>query len=151
MALGYGNMFSINSSKPGSEFFNFWALSAVLVFVLNNFYLKHAFGNFFTGKLSDLSFCFFFPLYCSVILSYLTKLTRKTRILIGAGLTWMSLIAVKTSDFYSTLLNQALSPASRLLGFGDSINLVDQTDLIALPMSLLACYLFIRPGYKNEL
>jgi len=41
----------------------------VLLFAVNNFYLKLKFANWFTGKISDFAVCIFMPLFISAIIN----------------------------------------------------------------------------------
>src|SRR5262245_17884658 len=86
----------VGDSDIGREFFNIAALSAVAVFALNNFWWKAHFHNWLTGKLSDFAFCFFFPLYVSVLLRLALAVERKRSVFLGACLTAIGFATVKT-------------------------------------------------------
>jgi hypothetical protein len=107
---------------------------SVALFGVNNWWLKNVFHNWLTGKLSDFLFCFFFPLYCSAILAFVTDWPIRRRVWFGAGLTFIAFVAMKTSPVISTWASGVLSIGSRIIFGGDSINLVDPTDLIAAPV-----------------
>jgi len=122
------------------EFFNAACLFAVFLFALNNSYLKLAYHNVITGKLSDFSACFFLPLFISAILSLATKLNGIKRVKIGCLTTLIIFSAVKISPTLSQLLNASLSAITQSFGFGNSNNIADPNDLVALPMILLAYF-----------
>ncbi len=132
------------------EFFNIWVIASVVLFSINNFYLKAQFANWFTGKLSDLLVCFFLPLFISAILA-LFQITFKWRLAIGIGVCALTLTLLKTSPVVSSLFSHYLSQLNQNLGFGASHNLADPTDLIALPI-LFFTYKFalLHGGSKNE-
>ena len=122
------------------EFFNAWCLGAVVVFGLNNHVWKFQYHNWFTGKLSDLMACFFLPLFLSAILKIFVNWPLATRVSTGAVITAVIFTVVKTSAMASSILNSLLSAMTSPFGLGVSTNIADPTDLIALPMILLACY-----------
>ena len=127
-------------ARPRHEFFAWVPLSTVVVFGLNNLLLKSEFPGVVTGKLSDFAFCFFFPLFVSALLEVVRSWPRKRRVLVGAGLTVLSLVLVKTSTLMSNLLDGALALVNPLFGMPPSTNVVDPSDLVALPMVLLALW-----------
>lgn len=129
------------------EFFNLLVLGSLLLFALNNGYLKARWHNAFTGKLSDLLFCFFFPLYVSALLALVTRVSLRTRLTAGCLFTLTGFTAVKTSLYVSSALHEAMAPVARLLLGQPSVNHVDPTDLIALPMIAVACWFAL---YKNR-
>ncbi|MGD8926049.1 MAG: hypothetical protein PVG20_04330 [Thioalkalispiraceae bacterium] len=120
------------------EFFNTWCLSAVVVFGLNNYIWKYQYHNWLTGKLSDLTLCFFLPLFLSAILSLVTAWSLKLRLALGSSLTALVFTLVKTSTPISEYMNIALSSITNATGFGASYNIADSTDLVALPMIAVA-------------
>ena len=122
------------------EFFNPVVLFSITLFAINNIWLKSYYGNWLTGKISDITFCFFFPLYLSALASLVFKFDLKTRIRIGALITFFLFSAVKLSTSSSDLLNGIVSPVSEYLFNGDSINRVDPNDLIALPFIIIAMW-----------
>ena len=140
----------VENSRKRREFFNIWVISSIILFLLNNWFFKEAYGNFLTGKLSDFLFCFFFPLYCSALLSLGTKLQLKARLTIGALVTVLVFGLVKVSNYFSHYLNIVLSYLSEMLGMGPSINIADPYDLIALPFCLVAYYFGVSIGETNN-
>jgi len=131
------------------EFFNIWSFAAVGLFALNNHYLKHHYHNWLTGKLSDFAACFFLPLFISAVLAFFVKWPVKQRVLVGAIVTAVVFSLVKISSSASSVLNDLLSYITLALGFGDSINIADITDLMALPM-IGAAYYFAARRVKYE-
>jgi hypothetical protein len=139
-------MTHIDSGRPrqAAEFFNWTVALSIALFGLNNWWLKYEFHNWLTGKLSDFLFCFFFPLYCSAILSFVTDWPIRRRIWLGAGLTFAAFVAMKTSPVVSSRVSDFLSVASRALFGSDSINRVDPTDLIAAPVVVCSVLFALR-------
>lgn len=139
-------MTRIDTEQPrhADEFFNWTVMLSIMLFGLNNWWLKYAFHNWLTGKLSDFLFCFFFPLYCSAILSLVTDWPIRRRVWFGVGLTLVLFVAVKTSPVLSSWVSDVLSVASRILFGGDSINRVDPTDLIAAPVVVCSVLFALR-------
>jgi len=135
---------STEQPRHADEFFNWTVMLSIMLFGLNNWWLKYAFHNWLTGKLSDFLFCFFFPLYCSAILSLVTDWPIRRRVWLGAGLTFIAFVAVKTSPVISSWVSGVLSVASRILFGGDSINRVDPTDLIVAPVVLCSVLFALR-------
>jgi hypothetical protein len=125
---------STEQARHANEFFNWTVMLSIALFGINNWWLKHAFPNWLTGKLSDFLFCFFFPLYCSAILSFVTDWPIRRRVWLGAGLTLIAFVAMKTSPEISSWVSDVLSIVSRIILGSDSINRVDPTDLIAAPV-----------------
>ena len=130
--------------RRATEFFNWTVMLSLVLFGLNNWWLKHAFPGWLTGKLSDFLFCFFFPLYCSAILSFVTDWPIRRRVGLGAGLTLVAFVAMKTSPDISSRVSDFLSVLSRILFGGDSINRVDPTDLIAAPVIVCSVLFALR-------
>ena len=100
-------------------------LASIFLLLLNDFYLKYHFHNYFTGKLSDFVGLFAFPYFFSVLLKRKVKLTF---ILTGVlFIFWKS----NSSQFFIDYLNN----------YGIGINrIVDYSDLMALlilPISYL--------------
>ena len=134
--------------QPAKEFFNLLVISSVLLFAINNWWLKYQFHNWFTGKLSDLLFCFFFPLYCSAILSFVTPWKIRSRILIGISFTLLLFISIKTSIIFSNEVNNILSFMTKFAIGVSSTNIVDPSDLIVVPIVIYSFNLAIKQS-KN--
>ena len=137
-------------SPSHHEFFAALPLLSVALFALNNFLLKRMFPGFLTGKLSDLLFCFFMPLFVSAVLARLCRLAVPARVAIGIATTGLALTAVKTSTQASHALDQAIFLVVRPLGVHPAPNRVDPSDLIALPM-LLVAWLYARARVAKEM
>lgn len=90
---------------------------AVIILIVNDFYLKHTFHNAFTGKLSDFVGLFAFPFFWSIVLP------GKTR--------WIHLLTVVLFLFWKTVWSQPLIDFINLFGFHTS-RTVDYSDYIAL-------------------
>jgi len=122
---------------PGDELLAPLPLGAMLLFGLNNWVLKATYGNWITGKLSDVTACFFLPLLLSTVIGALgSKRTLVQRVRIGAVVTAVVMALVKTSATASSVLDSAL--ALTLPTGLESTNIVDPTDLYALPFCALA-------------
>ena len=130
------------------EFFNPLTLAALLFFVLNNLYWKGEYHNWFTGKLSDVTFCFFFPLYVSALLHCGVTWSRRQRLQFSIALTCVVFAAVKCSATASDWLNSGLAPLADWIWQRSSINYVDHSDLLALPFSFL-CW-FWKDEFQHE-
>lgn len=126
--------------KRTNEFFNWIVILSVALFAINNWWLKYEFSNWLTGKLSDLLFCFFFPLYCSAILSFLTGWKIYTRIWIGVLITLISFSVMKTSTYISEWVTGLLSAISQAALGLNSVNIVDPTDLFVTPVIFFSLY-----------
>lgn len=130
------------------EFYNVWVASSLLLFGLNNFYLKPTYGNWLTGKLSDFLVCFFMPLLISALLAQL-KIALHRRVWVGLLVTGTILTSINLSDTASHGLSQLLTPVARALGFGASHNTVDPSDLIALPVLVFTYKFAVFHGGKS--
>ena len=133
-------MRTIQSRTDSPEFFNRWSLSSIVLFAVNNAYLKLQFTSWFTGKLSDVLLCFFLPLFISSCINLVADIPVRSRLLAGCVITAIIFTSVKISEFASHYLNVVLTYISLLLGFGKSLNIADKSDLIALPMIIVAYY-----------
>lgn len=122
------------------EFFNSVVLCSVAVFLANNVWLKSSYPGWLTGKLSDITFCFFFPLYVSALISLVSGMGMRERVRLGAIITALVFAAVKVSPVCSDVLNRLVSPVAMFVFDRSSINNVDVTDLVALPFVFVAMY-----------
>jgi hypothetical protein len=132
--------------KRFNEFYNFPVLVSVALFAVNNWWLKYEFHNWFTGKLSDFLFCFFFPLYCSAILSELTKFSKEIRISLGVAFTLIPFVMMKLSTTFSLWISDLFSMLIKPVVDSGSVNVVDITDLIAIPMVLFSVLFMLNKG-----
>lgn len=96
----------------------------LFVLIINDFFLKAAFHNTITGKLSDFSGLFIFPIFCSAIFP-----KQKSWIFIFTAV----LFAFWKSE-YSSFVIQLVKP------YFNTGRTVDLSDLIALPMILFAWF-----------
>ena len=122
------------------EFFGWPPLLAVALLGFNDAYLKAAFHNDLTGKLSDFGGCFFLPLYVSALLSLVTGWSLKRRLAIGAVVTTLLFTSVSLSKGAARWVCEAVLLAARPLGISTLRIASDPTDLIALPFVALAVY-----------
>lgn len=125
------------------EFFAPAPLFGVAVLLLNDHVFKSAFHNTLTGKLSDVAGCFFLPLYVSAVLALLTNLAWQHRVAIGAALTALLFTSIKLSAHASEIVTSSLESLSRVLGIARLHVVADPTDLVVLPMVVVAI-LFAR-------
>jgi len=109
-------------------------LCAVALMAVNDRWLKPAFHNALTGKLSDVAICFFLPLYVSALLALVTRWSPRWRVGVGAVFTAALFTVLKVSPAGAALFCQLLRPVGALLGFESFRAVVDPTDLIALPL-----------------
>lgn len=113
-------------------------LAAVTLLAVNDHWLKAAFHNAVTGKLSDISGCFFLPLFVSALLELTTELLPKARLLLGASVTTVLFTCVSTSRVAADFVCAALAPVGALFGLHGYRIACDPTDLIALPCVALS-------------
>jgi len=113
-------------------------LAAVVLMAVNDHWLKPAFHNIWTGKLSDLAICFFLPLLISAGLEACTRWTLPRRLLVGVAMTALLFVPLKLSQPAADLFCAVLGSIGRPLGFHQFRAVADPTDLIALPFLALA-------------
>ncbi|MCB0853723.1 MAG: hypothetical protein KDD63_15970 [Bacteroidetes bacterium] len=108
-------------------------LIGLVLLLLNDFYLKAEFGNGFTGKLSDFSGLFIFPLFLTVLFP--------RRVIACFVLTGVFFVFWKlpVSDGLVQWVNQMHIPVGRT---------VDSTDLIALIVLPMA-YFYQKSPYRS--
>ncbi|WP_343697574.1 hypothetical protein [Flavobacterium sp.] len=101
-------------------------LLGLLILVLNDFYLKYAFSNFITGKLSDFAGLFIFPYFISI---FFEKNANKIYLLISVIFTlWKFEISQPFIEWISNFTN---------LAFYRTVDLTDLVALVILPFSYL--------------
>ncbi len=109
---------------------NPYFIAGLALLLINDFYLKAAFGNLVTGKLSDFAGLLIFPMFLAAIWPRAGK--------------YASLITAVGFIFWKT------PAADPVIGFINSLNLlqvarvVDYSDYVALPVLLLSHYLITR-------
>jgi hypothetical protein len=126
------------TERGAPEFFSALPLATVALFALNNGVLKRAWPGLITGKLSDVTACFFLPLFISALLERVSRLGLAARVAAGLALTATAFIAVKTSAVASRVLDHDIALLLAAFGVHTAPNRVDVTDLCALPMLALA-------------
>jgi hypothetical protein len=137
-------------SDFGSEFFAPVPLVAVVIFAVNNWLLKARYPSWITGKLSDVTACFFLPLLISAFLDLATRrrLRRRTRLVLGAVSTIVIFSSVKLSQSASDAMTSAINTINGHIGIPRTHNQVDPTDLIALPFVAIAVMSGNRAGRR---
>jgi len=91
---------------------------AVLLLLINDFYLKSAFGNVVTGKLSDFAGLFAFPFFFSCLFP---KYRKPIHIVSGLLFIWWK---STYAGFFIDSVNLIGIPISRTVDFGDNIALI---------------------------
>jgi hypothetical protein len=137
------------AKKPNNHliFFSLPVLLTLAVYIINNTYLKVHYHSWFVGKLSDITFCFFFPLYLSSILVLLLRIRFTVSLYIGSAITLVGFSLVKLNHTASDLLNAVVPPLFAKINIPIQANIVDSTDLIALPFILIA---FLFGKHKGD-
>jgi predicted ferric reductase len=133
-----------------NEFYNWPAFIAFVLFIVNNFWLKLEYHNWLTGKLSDLLFCFFFPLYVSAMLAAVSRLGYISRVVIGVVLTLALMVGMKTSSAFSSYFSEFFSVFTQMVAERDSVNIVDPTDLIVTPVVIFSVVIAVTKGKEKK-
>jgi len=115
---------------PFHEFIAPAPLVAVAVMALNDHWLKAAFHNALTGKLSDLAICFFLPLYVAALLGVVVPGWVRGRLVAGAVIATAAFVGLELSDAAGALYLRF----GAWLGAGGGRLTRDATDLLALVM-----------------
>lgn len=137
-------MASLKTPLPVDEFVAPLPLVAVAVLTLNDHLLKGSgwLPGWLTGKLSDFTGLFFFPLFASALLGVaLRRPTTPRRLMVTCGLTAVGFTLLQLSTAFSELyvaLHHALVPGVRF------VVTRDPSDLAALPAVLLAYVYGVR-------
>jgi hypothetical protein len=124
-------------------------LLAVALMAVNDRWLKPAFHNTLTGKLSDVAICFFLPLYVSALLALVTRWPVERRVAVGAGVTALLFTALKVSQPAADLFCRLLLPLGAPLGLTAFRAVADPTDLITLPLAG-AAVLYARAAARQR-
>jgi hypothetical protein len=110
------------------------SLAAIFILLLNDHLLRRFWPSWFTGKLGDFAWLFFFPLFLTVLFSgVLPRRWRYPQLLVINAATCLVggvFLLAKTAPACHTLLVTGLG---KLLGIPIHLTL-DPTDLIALPV-----------------
>ncbi|MCB1178902.1 MAG: hypothetical protein KDK36_15060, partial [Leptospiraceae bacterium] len=119
----------------------------VLLWVLNDLFLKQKFGNFITGKLSDVCGLVVFPLLLTFFLSVIFKNFKEKVLLIFS-------IVLSYSVFLIININQNWSNFYYGL-IGSKVNgISDLTDLLCIPLSLfILIYIYkkTKPNISKDI
>jgi hypothetical protein len=99
-------------------------LSGLALLLLNDFFFKQMFGNFFTGKLSDFAGMFVFPLFLMLLFP-----RHKTKVFLFSALFFI---------FWKSPFSQPMINLWNSFGLFRAGRVVDYTDLFALTMLPLA-------------
>ncbi|PKQ25128.1 MAG: hypothetical protein CVT64_11400 [Actinobacteria bacterium HGW-Actinobacteria-4] len=116
------------------------SLISIAVLVVNDHILKDAYGNWWTGKLSDFAGLIFFPALLAVAFAVVAPraqfrpLGLASVVTTGVGFAW-----IKATEIGATAASAVWS-----LVAGPSIILRDPTDFIALPMLAVAVAIAVR-------
>jgi hypothetical protein len=136
---------------PGSILLAPVPLAAVVVLVLNDLVWKYRYGNFLTGKLSDVAGLYLLPLVLlSVAMLVAWGRRNEKAVLRWAALTTaVGFAAVKLVPAVATTYEHAIGAIRWLLLLGTRdympiIVIVDPTDLITLPAILGAFWTYRR-------
>ena len=127
-------------SAFANEFYRPGVVIAVILFCANNVWLKSAFPGVITGKLSDFAFCYFFPAYCAVLLSFATSWNIKQRAFCGFVVTCSALALMKLHPPAADAVTAILSSLTQAALARESFNVVDPSDLIALPCAAFSMF-----------
>lgn len=109
-------------------------LFALIILLINDFYLKSSFPNFVTGKMSDFAGLFIFPLYFSVLFPKARKIIH-----IATGLLFIWWKSTYSNDFIFGWNEFLPVPITRTIDFSDNIA------LIMIPLSY-----FYWENFKNK-
>lgn len=126
------------------------ALAAVAVLALNDHVLKRAFPGPLTGKISDLAGCFVLPLVLSALLALATRWRAAVRLALGAAATAVFFASIKLSTAASSAVARALAVAVEPVGLRGGPIAADPTDLVALPLALVAWAYGARAHARSE-
>jgi hypothetical protein len=108
----------------------YWFIGALILLILNDFVFKAAFHNWFTGKLSDFSGLFFFPLFISVFFPKQIK-----TIFISTALFFV---------FWKSPLSEGLIHWINTLPSFHYGRVIDYTDLIALSILPFSYFIYTK-------
>ncbi len=128
----------MTDERRAPEFFSLPPLAAVALLAVNDHWLKAKFHNAITGKLSDFAGCFFLPLFVSALLALLTRWPIERRMIIGIAATLIIFVPASLSRTAADFICRVIEVVALPLGFGPQRIAADPTDLIALPMIVLA-------------
>ena len=126
-------------SPRAGEFFAPLPLAALALTVVNDIWLKSAYHNAITGKLSDIGICLFMPLFLSELLGIVFGLLPRPRLYIGALVTAVLYTAQEVIPPFTRFALGVLRAVGPLLGIHRRFQLTsDWTDLGCLLLVPLA-------------
>lgn len=138
------------SSSFWEEFVRPLPLAAVALLVVNDRFLKASFGNFLTGKLSDLAICFFLPIYLAALFAR-SGIRSMVRVSAGCVATVVVFVGQETSTQVVAVLTATLTPMTRMMGMRQPLQFtMDLTDLWALLVVPLALLYATRTHRRRE-
>lgn len=108
------------------EFTSIGFITALIILLLNDFFLKSIYGNWFTGKLSDFAGLFIFPLFWSILFPKLKNVIYVIT----------ALIFIYWKSYYSNFIIEFINHYS-ILNLSRTVDLTDLLALIILPLSYL--------------
>ena len=124
---------STRTVPRSGEFFAPLPLAALALVVVNDVWLKPAFHNAVTGKLSDIGVCFFMPLFVSELLGIGFGVRPRARLWIGAIVTAALYTAQEIVPPFTRWALAVLRVIGPLLGIHRHFQLTaDWTDLVCL-------------------
>lgn len=114
-------------------------VAALALLVVNDIWLKPAFHNFVTGKLSDVAVCLLMPLFVSELLGLTLALAPRVRLACGALLTAALFTLLEVVPQVSALSVRWLTALGPYVGLpGRYAMTSDPSDLLCLPLVLVA-------------
>ena len=154
--------------RPGECLRHPLVVGMLFLWIINDHVLKAAYGNFWTGKLSDVAGLVVFPLiplalyefYCA----WTSRNPRLHRMIFGASMAFTAslLIAINLSEACSTLCCEfvatiqwpflsgwALFSGQKIPNLPQLTATPDPTDLFTLPALLIPLYLQKRPDLQK--
>jgi hypothetical protein len=123
--------------KPYLILTSCWFLGAITLLLLNDFILKSAFHNWFTGKLSDFAGLFFLPLFLAVFFPKQIK-----TVFLGTALFFI---------FWKSSLSAGLIDFINLLPGFHYGRVIDYTDLIALSVLPFSHYIYSKRNSLRQI
>jgi hypothetical protein len=118
-----------------------FSLLSMAVLFINDYYLRIVHPSWFTGKLGDFAWLFFFPIFLTALLVWVLPkkwLKGTTPILVGIGVTTLVFTLGKTVPAVLGLIIDGLEWVIQW----EFISVVDPTDLIAFPVMVLTYLLW---------
>lgn len=136
---------------PIRELSSWPSVSAIVLMAVNDHYLKHRFGNWWTGKLSDFAGLFVLPLVLTATWNSVRTLNRdlprwkypltRNQLVAACTISAVYFAAINLSVVLSQWIFEfPLSVLYQKLDMATAFHVVDTEDLIALPMVLASYY-----------